>query len=137
MAEGVVVRLEAVEVEYGEHPTLAVTRTPELAREVEEELAPVGESGERIGHCLAPAVLQQLGVLAQRQRSSREDEHDRRSCEGERDRVHGPDSRRGEHPCRQQAADDRRAEQRAILELNARNATGPLPRGERDEDERE
>jgi hypothetical protein len=48
------------------------------------------------------------------------------------------DLRRGdEHSHRDEAAHDRRPEQRAILEFDPRNAPGALPRRERHEDERD
>ena len=52
-------------------------------------------------------------------------------------RVHLHLRRRDEQPGRRQAAHDRRAEQRAIVELDARDATRALPGRERDENERD
>jgi hypothetical protein len=74
----VVVRLEPVEVEEDQqrrHPC----RQPLV--EVEEELAPVRQPGECVGLGVTAALLQQLGVLAERQRHPSD---------------HGPDCRRRE-----------------------------------------
>ena len=50
--------------------------------------------------------------------------------------MHGHLGCRHEHAGRDQTTHDRRAEQRAILELHPGHSSGPLPRRERDEDER-
>ena len=77
MSEGVVVRLEAVQVEEGQHPPLAGAYTIELVLQVEEELAPVGEAREGISQRLVAARFEQLVVLPEAKRGPREDEHDR------------------------------------------------------------
>ncbi len=108
MAEGVVVRLEAVEVEEHERPRLAFERAIELVLEIDEELAPVGEPRERIRQRLVAAGLQQLGVLAEAESRSGQNEHDRPAGENERERVNVNLRRGDEHSRRDEAAHDRR-----------------------------
>jgi hypothetical protein len=62
MAEAVVVRLEAVEVEEREYPRVGLG-LGEL-REVLHELTAVGETCQGIGACLRPASREQAPVLA-------------------------------------------------------------------------
>jgi hypothetical protein len=64
VAEGVVVLLEAVEVEEREQDGRVGARCVELGREVGGERAPVGESREHVGQGFRAAGLQQPLVLA-------------------------------------------------------------------------
>jgi hypothetical protein len=116
MSEGVVGRLEAVEVEEGQHPPFSGTHTIELA--------PVGKAGEGIRHCLVTAGLEQPSVLPEAECRAREDEHDRRARKNERHDMHGPDRRRDEHTGRDETAHDRRPDHRPLLELDAWHPDG-------------
>ena len=60
MAEGVVVLLEAVEVEQQQRPRLAARRKRELVLQVGQQAAPVPQAGERVGAGLGVGLRQQL-----------------------------------------------------------------------------
>jgi hypothetical protein len=68
VTEGVVVALEAVEVEHEEH---ARARPP--LGQVRLELPPVGQAAESVGLGLLPARLQHAAVLDQAQRHAHDD----------------------------------------------------------------
>ncbi len=84
-----------------------------------------------------PAGLEQPAVLPEAQRCASQDEHDRHARKHERDRVHVNLRCRDEHARRNQSAHDGRTQQGSILELDPRDAPGPLPGSESNQDDRE
>ena len=87
MAEGVVVELEAVEVEQAEHLRLGRAASGRRELEVLAERAPVAEAGERVRQRLALGGREQAGVLAHAE--SEPDEHEQERQRREVDRRRG------------------------------------------------
>jgi hypothetical protein len=98
VTEGVVVLLEAVEVEERERARLVRRRRPRGVIEVEHQGPAVRQPGEAVGQRFAPAGLQQAQVLAEEQHPARADDQ---QC-GDRQQ------RRGAGGVARAAANDRR-----------------------------
>ncbi len=76
-------------------------------------------------------------AFSEAQRRASQDEHDRDGRKQQRDRVHVNLRCRDEHARRNQSAHNGRTEHGSILELDPRDAPGPLPGGQSNEDDRE
>ena len=125
MAEGIVVVLEAVEVEHGEDMRRLLL---EDGCQVVEQLPAVPETREGIGASLVAGAGEHLHVLRERHREAYEDGQDGGRREDEREGVDGPEVVVHEHGERQEAAADRRDEHRPALEAGANRPPGWLPR---------
>src|SRR5262249_11408292 len=87
VAEGVVVSLEAVQVEDDEQPRLGDGGAAERVVELRHQLAPVAETGERVGHCFQLRQLEEHPVLAEGDGEPDDDRGQRGDGEGQRERV--------------------------------------------------
>ena len=85
MAEGVVVVLEAVQVEHAQCELVRRRRLVEQCLHVGEQFAAVGEAGQRVGQCVDLALLQQLVLLASQTGGAIENTGERKQHETERD----------------------------------------------------
>ena len=97
MSEAVVVALEAVEVEDHEEgrdgPLLG-----QAGLEVEDQFAPVEQTGEGVGDRLVVRQLEQLLVLPERRREAHEDDEQGRGREDHREQVQVPEVVADEDP---------------------------------------
>ena len=132
MPEGVVVLLEAIEVEERDAAPLGRRRLVGGVLEVAHQGAPVGQGGQAVGERLVAARAQQVEVLAK--------EH---AAAGAGDEQRGRGQQRGGEVDGRELADDEHRErdggepggerQRAAGDLLDRPARGALPRGTRDQ----
>jgi hypothetical protein len=136
MPEGVVVALEAVQVEDDQHARLRALAVAKRPVEIVDEAAAVAELGERVGDGLLADLLQDQPVLAERQPRSHHDDEQR---------GRGEDERQGIEPVEvvvDQHADGGQARQRSGREPGpggdrlAPRWRGRLPRGPGDEKQR-
>ncbi len=136
MAEGVVVVLEAVEVEQGERDRRLGDRLREGLVERAGQCAAVAEAGERVGQGLAARGVQHADVLAERQRQADHHEDQRRGGERDGQRVEVAHRAVDQQLERDATGDQRRGEQAQAVRGCATTAQRrSLPGGDGDQEE--
>ena len=135
VAEGVVVGLEAVEVEEHEHGGGAAG---ERRLEVDHQLAPVPDPGQRVGLGLDARGGEEVELVAERDAHPGDHGQDRRGRQDDGGRVQALELAVDEDRERDHAEDGRHSEQPDALEPDGAELTGGLPgrRGEQEHRER-
>ena len=137
MAEGVVVVLEAVEVEQHEHDRAGVVGVGHELGELAQERAAVAEPGQRVGQRLVARGAQHRDVLAEGQHQPRHDRDQRQRAQPHRDRVHVSQAAVDQHRQADRAEPERHGDEAQPVGHRGPSHHGRLPGGERDQEQAE
>jgi hypothetical protein len=135
VAEGVVVVLEAVEVEEQEDPRRAVARGLQLDLEVAHELAAVAQAGQRVRERLAAAGGDHPQVLREGHGHAHEERDDGQARERDGERVQRRELIGDDDAGRGEPEDGRHQQDEAAVQARLVEARRP-GRGERESEQR-
>jgi len=124
MAEGVVVPLEAVEVEDHQQAAWRV-RSVEQAIEIRQEPSAISETGQRVGDRFVPGELEEPAVLAEGHCEPDDDREQRRRRQAEGEQVDPVEVVVDEDADGQESASCRNRQQRLALDLATTPVGGP------------
>jgi hypothetical protein len=128
VAEGVVVLLEAVEVEQHDRARFLGRGAGQLIGHVVHQAAPVAQPRERVGASLLVDAIDHPLILGEHERGPHEHEYERRGRERERHAVHPVEVVVGEQDQAREAARERHEHHAQALVRGPLGPGGGLPR---------